>query len=423
MIARVAVIGAGIGGLVAALALADAGFEVSVHEQAEALGEVGAGLTVSRGAQAVLAELGLTEALRNRASVVRSNAFLHYRTGVLIDGDFDHSDGAPEPATATPAGTDRPAPLRNWQIHRADLHGILAAALRARVPDALHLSERLVGLDDDGPVVRLSFDGGRHADADVVVGADGLRSRVRALLWGERAPRPTGQVAYRCMVDGSRAAPFLGAGRAAVYFGPDRVFNRYSLRRGSIVNCVAIARTGSWRDEGYDNPAEPAEVAELYAGWHPDVTGLLARSRPGELRRWALYDRDPLPRWRQGNVTLLGDAAHPMLPFLGLGAAMAIEDGFVLARSLSAASSVGAGLDDYEARRGPRTRRVMLAARLEGELVQSRSPERFDAAAAPSRNAEFYDFDPSMLTFQEDPDAGVAQPSVHRRSVGGPVGA
>jgi salicylate hydroxylase len=383
--ARVAVIGAGIGGLVAALALVDSGLEVSVHEQADALGEVGAGLTVSRGAQAVLAELGLTAALRRQASVVRSNAFLHYRTGELIDGGFDHSDGDPGPApTAGPSGP----PSHNWQIHRADLHAIL---------DALHLTDRLVGLDDVGPVIRASFDGGRSTKADLVVGADGLRSTVRDLLWGPRPLRPTGQVAYRCMVDGSSAAPFLGAGRAAVYYGPDGTFNRYGLRGGRIVNCVAIARTGAWQAEGYDNAAEPAEVSDLYAGWHPDVTGLLGQSNPGQLRRWALYDRDPLPQWRQGRVTLLGDAAHPMLPFLGLGAAMAIEDGLVLARCLSNSSSIPAGLDRYEDLRRPRTSEVMLAARLEGKLVQSRSPEQFDAAAAPSRNAALYDFEPSAL--------------------------
>jgi salicylate hydroxylase len=397
------VIGAGIGGLTAALALADAGFEISVHEQAAALGEVGAGLTVSRGAQAVLAELGLTSTLRQRASVVRSNAFLHYRTGELIDGAVDHSDGAPGPED--PAGS-RP-PSHNWQIHRADLHAILAAALQARAPAALHLSHRLVGLVDDGPVVRISFDGGRSTEADIVIGADGLRSRVKELLWGAGPLRPTGQVAFRCMVDGSQAAPFLGAGRAAVYYGPGATFNRYTLRAGSIVNCVAIARTGTFHDEGYDHPASPAEMGELFASWHPDVTGLLARSNPGQLRRWALYDRDPLPQWRQGRVTLLGDAAHPMLPFLGLGAAMAMEDGFVLARCLAGTSSIPAGLDRYEAQRGPRTSEVMLAARLEGELVQTRSPERFDAAAAPSRNATFYDFEPSA---PDGPTGPPAQP-------------
>jgi salicylate hydroxylase len=381
------VVGAGIGGLVAALALVDSGYRVSVHEQAVALGEVGAGLTVSRGAQAVLGELGLAEALRPSASVVRANAFLHYRTGELLDGAFDHGDGA---TAATPLAS------RNWQMHRADLHAVLAAALRRRAPDALHVADRLVGLDDDGAGMRLSFDGGRSTTADIVVGADGLRSTVRGLLWGNRPPRPTGQVAFRSMLDGSEAAPFLGAGRAAVYYGPDRTFNRYALRGGAIVNCVAIARTGSWSDEGYDNEADPADLVELFAGWHRDVTGLLARSGR-RLRRWALYDRDPLPRWRQGRVTLAGDAAHPMLPFLGLGAAMAIEDGFVLARCLATASDPVAGLDRYEALRRPRTSEVMLAARVEGELTQSRTPERFVAATAPSRHAAFYDFDPSSL--------------------------
>ncbi|HEU0102521.1 MAG TPA: FAD-dependent monooxygenase [Mycobacteriales bacterium] len=382
---RVLVVGAGLGGLVAALALHDAGLDVEVREQAPALGEVGAGLTVSRGAQRVLAEIGVLDAVRARASSVRSNAFLHYRTGALLDGAPDHSDGAPEPGQ-----------LVNLQIHRADLHEVLAAALAERAPGAVRLDSRLVGLADLGSQVEATFAGGARTRADLVVGADGLRSRVRELLWGAQDPRFTGQVAYRCLVPRELAAPYLAAGRAAVYLGPGRVLNRYALRGGALVNCAAIAQADGWREEGWTTPATSAELLALYDGWHPDVLGLFAAAPADGLRKWALYDREPLARWRSGRVTLLGDAAHPMLPFLGLGSAMAIEDGLVLARALQA-SPDEAGLDAYERARRPRTTEVMLLSRHEATLVQARDPDRFDPAAAPSRNPALYDFDPPAV--------------------------
>jgi salicylate hydroxylase len=332
----VAVVGAGLGGLTAALAMVQEGFGVTVYEQATQLGEVGAGLTLSRGAQHVLASVGLVDELRRHASAVRSNAFLHYRTGALLDGAFDHSEGSVDPDAA---------PV-NLHLHRADLHRVLVDALEARAPGSFLLGHQLVGIEHRADGVRLAFEG--------------------------RSP--------------------VDAGRAAVYYGPDRVLNRYTLRKGTLVNCVAIARTGTWRAEGWSSPATTDELVALYQGWHRDVLGLLRAAPPDGLRKWALYDRDPLARWGSGPVTLVGDAAHPMLPFLGLGAAMAIEDGVVLARCLAADPAVS-GLDRYELVRRPRTTEIMLASRQEGSLVQARDPERFDAARAPSRNATFYDFD------------------------------
>jgi salicylate hydroxylase len=280
----------------------------------------------------------------------------------------------------------------NLHLHRADLHRVLVDALEARAPGSFLLGHQLVGIEHRADGVRLAFEGRSPVDADLAVGADGLRSTIRRMLWGEDDPLFTGQVAYRCLVPVSLAAAFLDAGRAAVYYGPDRVLNRYTLRKGTLVNCVAIARTGTWRAEGWSSPATTDELVALYQGWHRDVLGLLRAAPPDGLRKWALYDRDPLARWGSGPVTLVGDAAHPMLPFLGLGAAMAIEDGVVLARCLAADPAVS-GLDRYELVRRPRTTEIMLASRQEGSLVQARDPERFDAARAPSRNATFYDFD------------------------------
>jgi salicylate hydroxylase len=380
---KVIIVGAGLGGLAAALALAKRGFDVEVHEQARTLREVGAGLTLSRGAQRVLEDIGVLAAVRQQASVTRAMAFLHYRTGALLDGGYDHSDGSIDDGRGA-----------GMHIHRSDLHTILTEAFVERRPGALVLGHQLVGVEDRGAKVSAVFGDRSSATGDLLVGADGLRSAVRTLLWGHDVPSFTGQVAYRCLVPGSIAAPFLErAGRAAVYFGPDRVFNRYSLRKGAIVNCVAIARTDTWREEGWTTPATRSELLALYDGWHQDVRGLMASAPSDGLAKWALYDREPLERWGLGRATLLGDAAHPMLPFLGLGAAMAIEDGVVLARALELEPDAG-GLERYEAARLARTESVMLDARRERRLVQSGDPDRYDAAAAPSRNPVYYDFDP-----------------------------
>jgi salicylate hydroxylase len=379
---RILIVGAGLGGLTAAIALRQRGFLVEVHEQASQLGEVGAGLTLSRGAQRVYAALGLTDALHRHASITRNMAFLHYRTGALLFGAPDHTDGA--------IHTDEPGGIH---IHRADLHAVLVEAFAQAAPNGMFLNHRLVGLNELNGAVYASFAEGSVVVADIVIGADGLRSAVRTLLWGDRIPQFTGQVAYRCLVPGERAAPFMGAGRAAVYFGPNRVFNRYCLRGGETVNCAAIGKAESWEGEGWSTPATSEELTALYEGWHSDVIGLMHAAPRDTLIKWGLFDQEPLERWRQGPVSLLGDAAHPMLPFLGLGAAMAIEDALTLARALEADPTV-VGLDRYETARRARTTQVAILSRLQGELVQARDPDTYDPSAAPAHDPAFYDFDP-----------------------------
>ncbi|WP_293897749.1 FAD-dependent monooxygenase [Phenylobacterium sp.] len=379
---RVAIVGAGIGGLTAGLLLANQGYPVHVHEQARRLGEVGAGLTLSKGAQATLREAGVLDAVRGAASLSATIPFLHYRTGERLAGEYDRSDGTQD----TPEIVGR-------QILRADLHAILAEAY-GRTTGDLSLSRQLVGIEPRGDGVRLAFSDGTRAEADLLIGADGLRSTVREVMFDPTPPLFTGQVAWRFLAPWEAAAPFMGAGRAAVYFGPGRVINRYTLRRGRIVNCVALARSESWFEEGWSVRGDPAELRGLFEGWHRDVTGLLAQAPAETLRRWGLFHREPLAVWRDGGVTLLGDAAHPMLPFLGLGAAMAIEDAMVLARALALEAEPTAALDLYEAVRKPRTAEVFRQSVRQGELLQSRDPDNYDPAASPASDRTFFDYDP-----------------------------
>lgn len=382
--ASVMIAGAGLGGLTTAIALAQRGFRVRVFEQASVLREVGAGLTVSRSAQRVFEALGILAAVLETASLTSRMAFVHYRSGALLAGAVDASDGRWSP--------DKPA--GGIHIHRADLHALLAARLAEIAPDALHLGKCLTGFADTSGAVWVDFADGGVAEGDLLIGADGVRSAVRATLWGDAAPRFTGQVAYRFMTAGDTAVPFLReAGRAAVFLGPGRVFNRYTLRGGALVNCVGITRSDDWTAEGWSTPADIDEMLALYAGWHSDVTGLMRVAARDQLIKWALFDRPPLPRWTGGRTTLLGDAAHPMLPFLGLGAAMAIEDGMVLARALDEAGGVE-GFTLYESSRKGRVRRIADLSRVQGEISQAADPDRYDPSAAPAQDPAIQDYDP-----------------------------
>jgi salicylate hydroxylase len=308
--------------------------------------------------------------------------FLHYRTGHVLTGELDHGDGAPDDGVAD---TER-------QIHRADLHGVLARAFEARAPGRLRLGHALVGIEETGSLIRARFANGDTAEADGLVGADGVHSVTRKLLWGDGAPRFTGQLAYRFLVDRARAAPFMRHGRGAVFIGPGRTFNRYTLRGGAVVNCVGIVAHEGWSADGWSIPATPDELVAAFAGWHPEVTGLMGQA--GALIKWGLFDRAPLPAWRRGRATLLGDAAHAMLPFLGMGAAMAIEDGMILARAMAEASSVEDGFDRYEHARRPRTALVHRKSVEQGLHVQGHDPDRYDNDIAPAGDPAIFAFDP-----------------------------
>ena len=392
---HILIVGAGLGGLAAGIALAQRGFAVDIFEQAAVLGEVGAGLTVSRSAQGVMAGLGLLDRVRATATVTRKMAFLHYRTGRLLAGGIDHDSGRWTP-DAPPGGI---------HIHRADMHALLAAGFAEVAPGRLHLAKRLTAIDDsgDGPLTARFADGAK-ATGDLLIGADGVRSAVRAALWDTTAPRFTGQVAYRFMMPGEAAAPFLReTGRAAVFQGPGRVFNRYTLREGAIVNCVGITQSDAWAGEGWSTPATVAEMLALYEGWHPDVLGLIERAPAEHLIKWALFDRPPLAEWRHGRVALLGDAAHPMLPFLGLGAAMAIEDAMLLARALEQMPDI-AGLDLYAAARQPRAMRIADLSRIQGDYSQGRDPDAYDAGSAPAQDPAIQDYDPVRVPLPTEED-------------------
>ncbi len=374
------IVGGGIAGLTAALALQRQGRNVRVFEQAAQFGDVGAGLTLSQPATRGLFSLGLQAAIEQAADIPARAGGADYLTGARLDG----------PDLMQEAREAGEIPYF-YQLHRADMHEILAAAVIANDPTAITLNRQVCDLTQDDSGVTASFVDGGQVRGEVLIGADGINSRVRTLLFGEEHPRFTGQVAYRFLIPTEQVEQFLTAGASCNYIGPGRSLLRYQIRHGSVVNGVAFVATDSWTGEGWSTPVETSELLEQFAGVNADVQGLLLAAPKDGTRKWALFDRDPMPQWTKGRVTLAGDSAHPMLPFLGLGAAMGIEDAVVLGRAFSGQYSAETALHVYEETRRERANAVLLESRRQGEIRRGERPP-----AQHDRSNDFlYTYDPS----------------------------
>jgi salicylate hydroxylase len=342
--ASIAIIGGGIGGLTAAAALLQAGFDVAVYEQAKALGEVGAGINIGPNASRILNRLGIADELTRIG--VKPLTFDQRRWDdgrVLLRSPLGE-------AVETTFG----APY--YTLHRGELHRALANAIPA---ERIHIGHRFTGLTDRGERVEAHFENGRSISADVLIGADGIHSVVRHALLGPEKPRFTGCVAHRGLVSAHRLKHLGLELRNQIWMGPGRHFVHYFVSAGRLVNFVAITEEDSWLRESWIDRGEISDVLAAFAGWHAHVLSIITSA--DETYKWALFDRAPLPRWTVGRVTLLGDACHPMLPFMGQGAAQAIEDaGTLKACLLKFPGDPPAALNLYERLRLPR------AARLQG---------------------------------------------------------
>ena len=353
---EIAIVGAGIGGLVLGLGLQRAGRRITIHEQAARLGELGAGITLSPNAVRVINWLGLDEQLRAIGFTPDRQWTQHWQTGDVLREALRGADFA---ARHGGAGY--------CHVHRADLHALLLGALPA---ETVQLGKALAAVDANG---RMQFADGSTATADVVVGADGVKSAVRAACFDTAAPQFTGQVAWRGIVPLSALQPAVQALPPGIHVGPQRLFMRYPVRGGTLINYAACVELGGWQDEGWTIPSTIPELLGHFDGWDPSVRAIIAATPPGSLFKWALHTREPLPSWISGRVTLLGDAAHAMLPFMGQGAGTAIEDAAVLARCL-VAFPVAEALLRYEAVRRERTEMVQTQSRLLGLTFQGKDP-------------------------------------------------
>ncbi len=341
---RVAVVGAGIAGLTAAAAMSRRGIRCEVFEQTRHLREVGAGVQIAPNATRLLHRLGLGEYLRSVA--VRPEAVEMRRwddDSVLARIDLGDSCeelfGAPY-----------------YTIHRADLHrGLLEALPQAQ--GVVHLGCHLKALEEHPDAVRLLFADGSDATADVAVGADGIHSVVRSSVVIDEA-KFSGQTIYRGLIPAQRVPFLLEDPKVRIWLGPRQHFVCYPVSAGSLVSFGATTPGGDWRTESWSALGRVEDLAAAYAGWNDEVGKVIDAA--SSVSRWALHDRDTASRWSSERTTLIGDAAHPMLPFMAQGANQAIEDGVAAAVCLEAASaaSPAAALDRYEAIRKARATRV-----------------------------------------------------------------
>jgi salicylate hydroxylase len=374
---RVAIVGGGIGGLFAANALRAAGLDADLYERAPILTEVGAGVQLTPNSVKLLERVGLGEAV-DRAGARFTDRSWYYREDGSSIGPVITSDS------------------RGWNavmgMHRADLVDILAAPLdEARV----HTGHDCVGFAQDGDCARLTFADGQTAEADVVIAADGIHSRLQHHVVAPSTPIYSGSVGYRGLIRRA-SVPGWPADELRLWMGDGRHFLVFPVRGGELLNYVGFLPSDESLAESWTAPGNAEVLAREFAGWDPRVSQVI--DQIDVVFGWGLYDREPLPRWTEGRLTLLGDAAHPMLPHLGQGANQAMEDGAALAFYLSRfADKPQEALARYEALRRPRTSQVQSGSRRNGRRYDSDFDDLSERDAEIRASREFrlwvYDYD------------------------------
>ena len=352
------IVGGGVAGMTASAALAQQGFKVTLLESAPQFGEIGAGLTLTPNAMKGLDFIGICEEAAAVAVEPTRQRIQHWQDGrtlVAMDRSTQREKyGAPY-----------------ITVHRADLHGVMTgAAQRAGV-------EMIAGalvVSSEGTTVTLSD--GRQFSADVLVGADGVKSVIRQ-RFGDDAPHFTGHVAWRCLVPVTPEIQDL-SDFPGIIIGPGAMMNRYNVRGSKVMNFVFFARQDGWNEEGWMTPADPDELQAIFGGWCEDSQRLLKAASTQPMFKWAINARAPMPTWvLDGSVTLLGDAAHAMTPFLGHGAACGIEDAVVLARALAASDSAAEGLARYEKARHERATFIQQESNANADRMQGQDTDLF----------------------------------------------
>jgi 2-polyprenyl-6-methoxyphenol hydroxylase-like FAD-dependent oxidoreductase len=338
----IAIVGAGMGGLAAAATLRQVGINVQVYEQAQRFARIGAGIQMLPNSSRVLRGIGVEAKLRKTAFEPYSHL-----NRVWDTGEVKHELPMPESLFGAPF----------LCMHRADLHEALYSVLP---PEIVHLNKKLVGLDQADGQVTLSFADGTKAQADAVIGADGVHSLVREIIVGPDEPIHKGRIAYRAIFDSALMSGEIAPSRTK-WWGPDRHIVIYYTKadRSELYFVTSVPEPGDWiTKESWSAKGDVKELRAAYEGFHPEVQMVL--NACPDCHKWAILEREPLPTWSQGRVVLLGDACHPMTPYMAQGAATSIEDAAVLARCLEAVEcdDVERAFRMYEATRKPRTSRI-----------------------------------------------------------------
>lgn len=355
---KVLIIGAGIGGLTTALALAQNGVHVEIFEKAARFSDVGAGLQLSPNAMAVLSSLRLSKEIEAICCEPTAGILRDYKSGKALL------------TTKMKSVYERRYGHKYLHIHRADLIDCLANAAR-EAGVKIHFDSKVSAVRETEREVKIENKGQMHK-ADVLVAADGVRSSLRETITGKSGPVFTGQVAWRGLVPTSKLPAGTIPFAANNWLGPGQHFVSYYVSGGEMINFVAVQERSEWVEERWDIPADMDELQKAFRGWDPRVTSLIEAC--GDAYLWGLFDHPPLKTWTKRRMVLLGDAAHPMLPFMAQGAAMAIEDAWVLTHFLTRnTSSLSKALQNYETFRKPRTARLQKTSRDNADLYHQGS--------------------------------------------------
>jgi len=362
----IAIVGGGIGGLAAALALTRRGIDVAVYEQAPELRELGAGVQISANGTRVLHALGLRDALEKVQVLPAGKVIRLWNTGQtwkLFDLGMESVARYGSPYIT---------------IHRGDLHAVIAQGLAQAKPGAIHLNRKCVGLTQTADDVELTFETGDPVKARLVVGADGVHSVVRENLFGAAKPQFCGIIAWRGVIPMERVPASISRTIGTNWVGPGGHVVHYPLRAGTLLNFVGMGER-DWNVEGWNVRGTTEEALNDFRGWHPDVHAMIRNIDVPY--KWGLALRPPMEQWSKGRCTLLGDACHPMVPLLAQGAVMALEDGVVLARAIAKyPDDHEAALAAYEAARRDRANKVVAGSAAMIPRFHNRA--MVDAAAA-----------------------------------------
>ena len=387
MLSKVAIVGGGIGGLTAALALLRSGIDVDVYEQAPELKELGAGVQISANGTRVLYALGLGAAIERVGVIVAGKEIRLWNTGQIwklfdLDAVSVQRYGFPY-----------------MMFHRGDLHGVLLDAIKTQKSDAIRLDHKCIGVEQSADSVAMTFENGKAAHAPIVIGADGVQSRLRACLFDADRPEFTGIVAWRGLIPRAAVPASVKMDVGSNWVGPGGHVVHYPVRGGALLNFVGLVETDAVSEELWTVKFPWERLKADYRGWHPIVQAVIDAADRDQCYRWSLHNRAPIRTWSTDRATLLGDAAHPTLPYLAQGAAMAMEDGVVLARTLEIADSIPVALRQYERNRVDRTARIVLQSSENRKLFHLRTVDEIRAAFSnrnegADRNRWLYSYNP-----------------------------
>jgi salicylate hydroxylase len=367
---RIIIVGAGLGGLTTAACLQKKGYRVKVFEQASSLSEVGAGIQTSANASVVLHDIGLEDQLRAGSSRPETWYTRLYDSGEIIK------------ELPLGNGHEKMHGYPYYLLHRADFHKILVDKVREHDADAITINAGATHFDETGDSVTVHFTNGQTETADLVIGADGIKSAIRKQIVGPEEPVYTGNAAWRAIIPASKLPKDIMANITTVWVGPRKHAVTYWLRGGELFNFVSAVETSAWTEESWTVKYPWEELQADFVGWHDDIQTVINACDKDACYRWALNNREPVDNWRTRRAILIGDAAHPTLPFMAQGACMAIEDAAVLTRALESGGELEDCLELFQRNRLERTAKIVRGSTEMGRKNHKDSNEEIKAAYA-----------------------------------------